>query len=189
LYAGRYDQQDIAAELDAAGYELDDFDCSCIEQVGEYLFTTNWDDSGDWEGWTHAGSDTLEEGNPDFGAQLRYGGPAGFVMIDNGILRLFFGLSYDPDRIYKIYRISATWKADEAHTAQAKIEIRTNATGAPWSNYNFPNTKVWTEISQEWESPGRHMDSGGNIRLSAQGGVAGWCHFDNIEIDFDMWIP
>ncbi|MCK5430910.1 MAG: hypothetical protein KAI94_15635 [Anaerolineales bacterium] len=29
LYSGRYDQQDIAEQLSNAGYELDDFDCSC----------------------------------------------------------------------------------------------------------------------------------------------------------------
>ena len=43
LYAGRYDQQDIANELLDAGYELGDFTCNCIEI--------------DLNGWTEVGED------------------------------------------------------------------------------------------------------------------------------------
>ena len=189
LYAGRYDQQDIANALLDAGYDLGDFDCTCYEQIGEYLFTTNWDDSGDWEGWTHAGSDILSTGNPDYAAQLRYGGPTGFAMLDNGFLRQFFGLPHDPDRIYEIHRITVNWKADAIHTAQARIGLRTNSTGAPWVYEYFPNVKVWTDITSEWLVTPRTMTAGGNFIVQAPGGVAGWARFDNIRIDFDMYVP
>jgi len=36
LYAGRYDQADIAAQLAAAGYDTADFDCTCDGFLGEY---------------------------------------------------------------------------------------------------------------------------------------------------------
>ena len=43
LYAGRYDQQDIADILFDAGYELDDFDCPCAEgQLGQYRYEYAW---------------------------------------------------------------------------------------------------------------------------------------------------
>lgn len=43
LYAGRYDQQDIADELLTAGYELGDFSCPDCDQVGEYLVYYEFD--------------------------------------------------------------------------------------------------------------------------------------------------
>ncbi|MEE9580797.1 MAG: hypothetical protein V3V74_05740 [Nitrosomonadaceae bacterium] len=36
LYAGRYDQQDIAQILDDAGYDVGDFDCACDDPIGDY---------------------------------------------------------------------------------------------------------------------------------------------------------
>ena len=37
MYAGRYDQEDIAAKLEELGYEVSNFDCTCIEQDPDEL--------------------------------------------------------------------------------------------------------------------------------------------------------
>lgn len=60
LYAGRYDQQDIADELLSAGYELDDFDCECDEQIGEF----RWE----WDFSTEFGSFLVNQDNMDWNA-------------------------------------------------------------------------------------------------------------------------
>ena len=62
LYAGRYDQQDIAETLEEAGYDVGDFDCECDIQVGEFLYVADFEDGHegftDWnvvwgDGWGH----------------------------------------------------------------------------------------------------------------------------------------
>ena len=54
LYAGRYDQQDIAEILEAAGYEVGDFTCDC-DQIGEFLLYTDFE-TGTLEGWQDRGA-------------------------------------------------------------------------------------------------------------------------------------
>ncbi|GAI83399.1 unnamed protein product, partial [marine sediment metagenome] len=58
LYAGRYDQQDIAEILEAAGYDVLDFTCDC-DQIGEFLNFTDWE-TGTNEGWSTHGGTTHE---------------------------------------------------------------------------------------------------------------------------------
>ena len=55
LYAGRYDQADIAGQLAAAGYDVGDFDCACDEvQLGEHLYEYTFDSSaGNFTGNMH----------------------------------------------------------------------------------------------------------------------------------------
>lgn len=50
LYAGRYDQQDIAEILDDAGYDLLDFDCDVCDQIGEFRWLTDFNDET-FQGW------------------------------------------------------------------------------------------------------------------------------------------
>lgn len=54
LYAGRYDQQDIADILLDAGYDLGDFDCSGCDSIGEYLVYTDFE-TETMEGWAKHG--------------------------------------------------------------------------------------------------------------------------------------
>lgn len=66
LYGGRYNQQDIAAALLEAGYELDSFDCTCEELEEGQLIpnpsweggTAGWSVGGDWE-WSVGSGDHL----------------------------------------------------------------------------------------------------------------------------------
>ena len=57
LYAGRYDQADIAAQLAAAGYDTADFDCTC-DEVGEYTLVYDFAESSfNWAGtFTYTGT-------------------------------------------------------------------------------------------------------------------------------------
>lgn len=62
LYAGRYDQQDIADILEAAGYETGDFTCDC-ELIGDDLDFTDFE-TGTLEFWGQVGGEVYED--PDW---------------------------------------------------------------------------------------------------------------------------
>lgn len=53
LYGGRYDQTDVAQNLADAGYDVEDYSCSCLEP-GEFDITYRFD--SDAQGWVAAGS-------------------------------------------------------------------------------------------------------------------------------------
>jgi len=189
LYAGRYDQQDIADALLNAGYDLGDFDCSCEIQVGQYLFTTTWDDIGDWEGWDHDTGDVLSSGNPDYAPALRYGLPQGEAYLVASYLALKFGLSNVSNRKYNIHRITCDLKHDAIENGTPRIGLRTNNTGAPWIWQNFSNVKVWTHIVDDWLVTPRPMDWNGGFQLESTGGTGGgYSRWDNVTIDFDTWL-
>ena len=188
LYAGRYDQQDIAAELEAAGYDVGDFDCSCILQIGEYTYTETWDDVGDWKDWTHGASDGVVAGfgNPDLCIRGHYS--TGYAELHVGYIAAQNGLSNPANRKFAINRIIVQRNAHATHAGIPKIGLRTNGTGAPWVYETFSNVKVWTDSMIEYLVTPRPMDNSGGFRLESRGGASQFGYWDNICVDFDTWL-
>jgi hypothetical protein len=189
LYAGRYDQQDIAAELEEAGYDVESFDCTCDYPIGEYRETYTWDASDDWLGWTHASGDSLSVGNPNYAPKLRYGVPIGYVRIDMATLAAQLGISNPSNRVWDFYSIQMDYLHDAAGTGQASIQTRTTG-GAGWISTEYTNSLTWTTVKKDWgeETPRQIEYTGGiNLRsIPAAGG--GYTHIDNVILDFDTYI-
>jgi hypothetical protein len=188
LYAGRYDQQDVAANLEAEGYDVESFDCTCDYPVGEYRETYTWD-ADDWEGWTHNTGDSLSSGNPDWAPKLRYGVPTGYIRIDMATLASQLGISNPSNRVWDFYSIQMDYLHDLAGTGQASIQTRTTG-GAGWIAVNYPNSLTWTTVKKDWGEGGpRQIEYTGGINLRgipAAGG--GYTHIDNVILDFDTYL-
>jgi hypothetical protein len=190
LYAGRYNQQDIAAELEEKGYDVGSFDCTCDYPVGEYREIWTWDVDDDWLGWSHGTGDSIHgDGNPNYAPRCRYDVPPGYCRIDMDFLADHIGIANPSNRIWAIYSIELDYKHDLVGTGQASIQTRTTG-GAGWIANNYPNSLTYVTVKKDWgdETPRELQYTGGiNLRgLMAAGG--GYTHFDNVKIDFDTWL-
>lgn len=186
LYAGRYDQQDIADILNDAGYDVSAFDCTCIEYEGDYQKTTTWPNSSDWQGWTSSGTLTTD-GNPAYGVRLRYGGPVEVVSIDMSALAAHAGVSNPSNRRYLIHSVRWDRKADSALPGTLLIMHRTTE-GTSWIQEGFSNVVVWTETEKDWGPTGREIQYTGDIRFAPTGGTGNYWHVDNVVIDFSTYL-
>lgn len=186
LYAGRYDQQDIAEILDDAGYDVSAFDCSCIEYEGDHQKVTTWPDGADWQGWSATGTLTTD-GNPAYGVRLRYGGPVEHVNLDMAALAAYAGVSNPSNRRYLIHSIRYDRKADSG-LAGVLWQMDRTTDGTSWINRPQSNVTVWTASEQDWGPTGREIQYTGDIRFAPSGGSGNYWHVDNVVIDFSTYL-
>lgn len=186
LYAGRYDQQDIAAELESAGYELDDFDCSCIIPIGEYSHEYPFD--ADYESWEHGWSAEWHEtyGNPGGGVRFwKTTGNSGYIRLAGGVLLATQGLGSEAGDFIRVHRIIFNYKC--AASSADRIRFRIAHGGGYTYRYGDQFTTDWETFDETFDPPLEWIDGTDDYLLLADstGPNGQWIHIDNVFIDFD----
>ena len=173
LYAGRYDQADIAGQLAAAGYETIDFTCDC-QWVGDYLLY--WDFETDILNWQ--GSGNL---SPAGGGGMRIYHPSGNVYHSVQTLRDRAGLNpVLAGGWVDIHRITLRYNHISANAGGLRLIVD------DYDNVFANSNSAWTEIDVTF-SPPKHFVYPSNyiIQLLGSGWISGSVLLDDIYIDFD----
>lgn len=178
LYSGRYDQQDIAAELEEAGYELDDFDCECIEGgIGEYQILSNWDGGAEADWTLHLVTIDATEGNPIHSLRQPTNVSC-YARMTSNQMRTRVGLSTDPSKYVDIHKITFDYKAHPSTAAVQHMQV-----GITDFTYGKPTT--WTHIERTWDPPKRVMGGYSALEFHPSQISGNPLHVDNVWIDFD----
>lgn len=182
LYAGRYDQQDIAAELESAGYELDDFDCACEGQIGEYLVFTDWETGqpGMWQYVDAVLQDTTGRGGGwgwgDVHAPNK-------LWVSVGTLRIAAGLGNPAGNKIWINRVSYWYKHSGVLAGSSSLRCYHDA-GNEYDTW--PNSLVWAYATKTYSPP---LESTYNlfevVKILGVGSSGNAVFIDDISIDFD----
>lgn len=184
LYAGRYDQQDIAEAMASNGYDPADYTC-CPEDYGEYstpmetgaggtlLFMVN-------NGWTFSSG----LGNPayadDYGFRKPYNNTSGNIYATVIAARSATGLNTGTGMDMTINRISFDIMRTTAGAPTARLTI-----GADVSDHVGP-VGTWTRIDYVPTVPVyRDRTDNAFVFTILAGGTSGYVHIDNVVIDFD----
>jgi len=185
LYAGRYDQQDIAGILDDAGYELGDFDCSGCDQIGEYYIFDDWNDASYAPLLKSAGEPTfMDLGAGEYGFRWRWdANPGHYIYYSVLWLRVLAGLAYGAGDTITINQIKFNYKMSAANAGDFKIYF-VDDTGT--RNYTATNVLVWTEKTIVL-SPARVSTYNLNLilRIYLTGGAGNYGYVKDLTIDFD----
>ncbi len=189
LYAGRYDQQDIAEILEAAGYDVLDFECVCDDRIGEHLIKYTWPIVDDWDGWTHkVGDSIVADGIEIYCPTNTYNG--GFTRLSMNQLGTDLGLSDLSNRHYRIRKITFNTKALNANSGVPTISM--SYSGGSGVLFSFAQVLVWTEydteLIEEFDDPGYHLTPTGYLQVYPRNGVGWDTRFDDVTIDFDSYI-
>lgn len=185
LYAGRYDQQDIADVLASAGYDVGDFDCEC-DDIGEYRIVYTF--SSDLDGWTAEESGVWHSsGNPG-GSGRFYSvgvGPIGLIKISGGFIAVDVGKTSEEGDYIDIHRLQFDYKCqsesdDRVHLTIQHDETETTRDGVQQSDQ-------WEHFDETFDPPLRWIDGTDDwiISLGADATAGQWLYVDNVDIDFD----
>jgi hypothetical protein len=184
LYSGRYDQQDIAELLEEAGYDVDDFECTCDFPVGEFQLSYAWPANDDWLGWIHETADWLGSGNPNYAPATKYGTPQGFVRLMTSAIATELGISNPSNRIYLIHKITFQYYI-HASAGTPKLATLQNAVN-PWVNTPYTPIDSWTDAEMDYGEEPLLLEYDGAIQFTQTGGSAFNAAWDNVIIDFDV---
>jgi len=170
LYAGRYDQADIAAQLAAAGYDTADFTCDC-QWVGDYLLY--WDfaiNDDNWQGTRSTGS-----------GHCRLYHPSGNIYHSVQTLRAKAGLNpVLAGGWVDIHRITLRYNHISANAGGLRLIVD------DYDNTFANSNSQWTDIDVTF-SPPKHFvyPSSYIIQILGSGWISGSVAVDDIYIDFD----
>lgn len=178
LYAGRYDQQDIAAELEAAGYDVGDFDCTCDAfPTGEYnpTFTFPVDKEGFEYGTWNNGTIYHEYHS--------------LTQASCNTIRSKVGLSTSHvDDTITIYKVRYEVYRSHAGLAKHRFRITANSGGNYSLEQDTPDD-VWTQFEHELDPPRVVFGNWNGIHFDAPNGTGGQQSIRNVYIDFDAPDP
>lgn len=176
LYSGRYDQTDIAKQLEAAGYELDDFDCDGCDQIGEYLVEYPFD--ADLDSWVLSGG----------AVWTSYDGGVAYLPHEYGhiwhsvqTLRADAGLNpVLVDGYVDIHRIVFYYKNAGPNAGDCRMYCGTH-------DVTYDNSDgVYTRVEEIFSPPKRFTHPTNYIiSLSIINSLSGNMTLDNIVVDFD----
>lgn len=184
LYAGRYDQQDVAEILFEAGYELGDFHCDC-EQIGEYLNYTNFE-SGTYEGWSHVQDGLIDGwgvgGSWCYRTIFEYDGylhASVVTLINNWTTE---GPVEAGDKV-RIHRVRFSYKFSGDFGQRVRLTLNHNG-GQVLEDYFYTGTYIEVE---EIFSPPLESTYGVTecVKIRAIGDLS-YMFIDNITVDFDF---
>lgn len=179
LYAGRYDQQDIAQNLADLGYDVLDYDCTC--PPAEYSYLAEYDsDEEEWDvalcyGYTPVG-------NPAGGLHVLYSGQ--IARITNSGLRTGHGVGGSGS----IEIVAVTFDvrretSSQPHTAvltfdpaDANEVVKETGLSVGWN----------TDISLQPAAPLTVIWNDFALYLGNEGGVAGGSTYDNVRVWFNV---
>jgi len=190
LYAGRYDQADIAAQLAAAGYDTADFDCTCPYPIGEHQYFWDgtlstlpappWQQSGDvtvplgWNMPTSVGTRS---------ASVNYNG--GYFYMNVNYIRWLFG--YEPNDVgtyVEIHKVSFWYIHQYNYSGKLRF-TKTPDSGAIVTDIN--NSTTWTYYEETFNPPLKCTVGGINtLRWQSSGGTGGRTYVDDIYMDVDV---
>lgn len=182
LYSGRYDQQDIAEILEAAGYDLLDFDCTCDIPVGEYWLSYDFEDAvqGDWKVDGSVGFDT--PGRLDtYGVGLY---ATGKLYHSTTSMRDYLGIPTPDGKTFLIHRISFWYRSN--HTAALRMRLQLLNTESGDHYFNYVNTPTWTYVLEEFDPPIEIISPADRIIQFLMEGVASFQRMDDLIIDCDI---
>lgn len=184
LYAGRYDQQDIAEILEAAGYDTGDFDCTCDVQIGEFLIFDDWED--------HTYAPLLKTaGYPNFIEIYSFNyfdwnynaGTGHYIYHSVQSLRILAGLGYGAGDTITINRIKFNYWMTSANAGDFKISFADD-TGT--RSFTAVNETDYTEKVITLSPP---LVATWNLNLVLKihldDGTGGFGRIKDLEIDFD----
>lgn len=176
LYAGRYDQQDIAETLFDAGYELDDFICPACEPIGE--FQEFWDfaeDAGAWKFQPVAGWSSEDDGRITL-----HWNPDGICYYDVDDLRDRVGLNGQKVGGYvDIHRITFRYRHFVVEAGECRFAV-----AAQFSD-DYPNSLVYTEVDEVFDPPLRAIHPSTVTYMTYLNGSVNALCIKDVMIDFD----
>jgi hypothetical protein len=181
LYAGRYDQQNIAATLEEAGYDVGDFDCECLGQIGEYLVFFDWED-GEWSEWVHDGLVLQDFTGRDGGWGVGDAHPKNTLWHSTGTLRREVDLTTGGSATVYINRVTFWYRhnAEGAGDARLLVQHDEGSSATIWDN-----SFEWAYASKTFNPPLACTDKQYVVALLAHNMVSNAAFYDDITIDFD----
>jgi hypothetical protein len=188
LYAGRYDQQDIAEILEAAGYDVEGFDCTCEdEQIGEFLTLTDFEDQG-WGEWQREGVTwaIIEEGYGGGYNARKSNNSSDWLYHSVGTLCNEEGQPHPAGTKVRINRIKFMYRMTGGGDQYVKI-MCTHDSGQADSNYGYSGS--WAEAKITYDPP---LESTYNLQYIVKLRTINplyYTYFDQIEIDWDIILP
>jgi hypothetical protein len=183
LYSGRYDQQDIADQLLDAGYDLDDFDCECIE-LGEFSQFTDWE-TGEDEGWdTNSGDVLADVGRDDsFGYKATFTSSGPAKMFSHSLLNYAGHTEHSEGDKVIVNRVR--WSMEFTAINASRLHLVLHGSGGDDTTiYEGELVHTWYE---KIFSPGIEILDG-SARAVMFVGVGSFSafHVDEVTIDFDI---
>lgn len=186
LYAGRYDQQDIAEILFEAGYDVESFDCSC-DEIGEYQYLADFEIG--WDGW-HNHSGTRSTGaayEGTWGINLLYHTP--YMDMSHNQLRFQLDGEVGGAGDYvTIHSLSFWHKETSDDNIYPRMTIK-HSLGTEISD-GTNSRDVWQK-EQFYYDPPLQVDyddlDHDALKYEAGSGAAGWMSTDYIKIDCDVF--
>ncbi len=183
LYAGRHNEIDTAAALEDLGYDVDDFDCSCTQQIGEHLIEFGFD-GGDWSFWQHPSG---------WVANSTYGRSGGWGIADvhpsdkfwqtTNTIRNEVGKGTSGGERVWINRVSFWYYMNQPTSGDIKLTCKHD--GGTFTQV-FPNALVWTLATVTFGTPllstAILTDT---VRIEEVGMTGNATFVDDIAIDFD----
>ncbi len=186
LYAGRYDQQDIAEILEAAGYDVDDFDCSlCSDPIdGEYRLEYNWLPVDSWENWVHNNATISPTGDPDANC-IYFNAADGEIYASMQLLRIDAGIPTATE--IQLNRVRFHHKRTNSTAGDIRISVRVNDTS--WTHQTYPGSDHPTWDTEEKDYGGLAVNVDGIACRFSGTGLFNSQWIDTVQIDFDATIP
>ncbi len=183
LYAGRYDQQDIAQNLDDAGYEVGDFNCDCDVQLGEYSITfTFLTDDDDWVN----GAFWINQGHPDAGA-MYFAADNGYMSASFQLLAAVAGCPVGTNKI-TINRIRFHHMRTNS-TAGSMVLMMKHGPTDDYDTiyYDGSDAPTWTTENEVFPT-GYDLIINGIAARFMGSGSANWQWLDTVTFEFDAEI-
>jgi len=182
LYAGRYDQQDIADILDTAGYDTADFTCDC-DQVGEYLDYTDFEPMA-LQSWSNSGG-SLIDGTGVGGSDAWRGTYPNHHYIRMTMINLVFkeGINSSAGDYIDIHRI--TFWRNNTSTRLNYLILDIEASPTPWDYSHSPMVTSYELVEHIFSTPLRVYHGDIVAEFSCHGSFSDNVFLDNITIDYD----
>lgn len=185
LYAGRYDQQDIADILLDAGYELDDFDCACDVQLGEFSYTFDFlADDQDWLG----GPVWIASGDPA-GGSVYFAAGSSYMECSMQLLRNKSAAPNDSTQI-TINRVIFHHSRTNSTAGDIQLKMK-EYSGGDWLviERDGHDRPTWADPENiVFPTPGFVMDLFGVAARFEGTGATNYQHIDTVTFEFDAEI-
>lgn len=186
LYAGRYDQQDMADILLNAGYELTDFTCDC-DQYGEYRWITDFNDET-YQGWQNANITLSEDGiGGTFCVKLGMGSIQNQLYIGMDELLDELGITAGAGDVLHLNRVKFNYMFNpEGEFRGLVLRLRCEHDGGTEDN-NHLYVDEFTEVEHVFDPPLEITFDEEKVVLfypSTVGSLT-WAYIDNITVDVD----
>lgn len=179
LYAGRYDQVNLAQKLDDYGLDAESVECgNCADEDYSpmFVFLTSLEAA-----WITGDAYWHSQGNPGGGMLINPQGATKEISVQS--LRTHVGLSTETDDTVSITKIEFDWKAGDT-SSRAKIQIY----GDSQTQEIYPASgaaETWYEGSGEWTDPPIIATHPKPILIKAsRTGASAAIWFDNVKIYF-----